>query len=154
MSAEPYDSRTDTMLHIGQVRRYVLQVIADLIDRAHHHDASKLEEPEKATFDEFTPLLKAAEYGSETYREYLDAMAVALEHHYAANDHHPEHFEDGVGDMDLIQMTEMLCDWKAASERHESGNLARSIDINMHRFGYGPEIRVLLMNTAARMGWL
>ena len=56
--------------------------------------------------------------------------------------------------MDLIQVIEMLADWKAATLRHADGSLARSIDQNAERFGYGIEIHSLLWNTAQRLGWI
>jgi hypothetical protein len=48
----------------------------------------------------------------------------------------------------------MLADWKAATLRHADGDLARSIEQNAERFGYGDEIKRLLIHTAAYFGWL
>lgn len=149
-----FDSSHDTLTHIAQVRARLYAVIADLHQRAARHDASKLVEPEKAVFDEYTPKLAAMTYGSPEYQEALRGMRPGLLHHYAVNDHHPEHFERGIHDMDLLQLIEMLADWKAATERHDDGNLLRSIAMNATRFGYGPEIEGLLIRTAERMGWV
>jgi hypothetical protein len=142
-----YDSRPDTHEHIAQVRGLVLGVAADLTERAHRHDRSKLESPEVEVFDRVTPELAELTYGSEEYKASLASMGVALQHHYAVNDHHPEHFDGGIAEMDLIQLTEMLCDWIAATRRHADGDIRRSIDQNAERFGYGEEIRRLLHNT-------
>jgi hypothetical protein len=149
-----YDSRDDTLKHIGQVRSNLLEVTQELTRRAIEHDRSKLEEPEKSVFDEYTPKLKESTYGSDEYKSFLDEMKVALDHHYAVNDHHPEHFDGGIGDMDLVQIIEMLADWKAATMRHADGDLGKSIYMNSDRFGYGDEMIKLLLNTAARFGWL
>lgn len=149
-----YDSRIDTYKHIEEVRARLLAVVEDLMWRAHRHDMSKLESPERETFDEYTPKLRDSTYGSDEYKGYLDGMGEGLRHHYEANDHHPEHFGDGISGMNLMQITEMLCDWKAATLRHADGDLRRSIEQNAERFGYGPEIANLLMLTAADMGWL
>ena len=54
----------------------------------------------------------------------------------------------------LLDVIEMLCDWKAATMRHADGDLGKSIRINAERYGFGPEIEALLRNTAHRMGWL
>jgi hypothetical protein len=151
---EPYDSRPDTLAHIDQVRELIEQVVGNLRYRSAVHDASKLQEPEKAVFDEFTPKLAASTYGSDEYKQFLVGMGDGLAHHYAANQHHPEHWPNGIADMDLLDVIEMLADWKAATLRHANGSLARSIDQNVARFGYGPEFRRLLWNTAERMGWL
>jgi hypothetical protein len=149
-----YDSRPDTHTHIGEVRTRLLAVAQDLIGRADRHDASKLVAPEVEVFDEYTPKLKDSTYGSDEYKQFLVGMGEGLKHHYQANDHHPEHFPNGIEDMDLTQITEMLCDWKAATLRHADGDLARSIEQNAERFGYGDEIKRLLLNTAERFGWL
>lgn len=150
-----YDSRPDTREHIGHVRALIETVIVDLAARAKVHDASKLIEPEVSVFDEFTPKLRDSTYGSDEYKTFLAGMGEGLRHHYAANDHHPEHFAaDGIHEMTLVQMVEMLCDWKAATLRHADGDLERSIRENAERFGYGDEIRELLLNTAQAFGWL
>lgn len=49
--------------------------------------------------------------------------------------------------MNLVAVMEMLCDWKAASERHKDGDVRRSIEINQHRFGYSDELKLLMLNT-------
>jgi Family of unknown function (DUF5662) len=152
--AELYDSAPDTLAHIEQVRELLEDVIGNLHYRASVHDASKLRDPEKAVFDEFSPKLATSTYGSDEYKQFLVGMGEGLNHHYANNDHHPEHWQHGIADMDLIQVIEMLADWKAATLRHENGSLSRSIAQNAERFGYGVEFYRLLWNTADRMGWL
>mgnify|MGYP000880014968 CR=1 FL=1 len=143
----PYDSRVDTWAHIDVVRKNLGRIIHELSRRADRHDKSKLVDPEKAVFDEYTPKLKDSTYGSPEYASFLEGMGEGLRHHYENNDHHPEHFRDGIKGMDLIQLLEMLCDWGAAVQRHADGDLRRSIEINAERFGYGDEIKRLLLNT-------
>lgn len=149
-----YDSRPDTWQHIHVVQAYLRQIITDLLVRAHAHDQSKLVEPEVSTFDEYTPKLKNSTYGSDEYKQFLEGMGWGLRHHYAHNDHHPEHFDDGIHEMHVGQLVEMLCDWKAATLRLADGDLERSIRQNAERFGYGDEICELLLNTAQAFGWL
>lgn len=55
-----YDSRADTLEHIGTVRRHIELVRKLLYGRQLGHDLSKLGDPEKAAFDEFTPKLKGS----------------------------------------------------------------------------------------------
>lgn len=149
-----YDSRPDTLNHIEEVRRRMDQVIYNLNDRSYAHDKSKLESPELEVYDEYTPKLKNTTYGSDEYRAHLDGMGKGLAHHYKYNDHHPEHFSGGIYSMNLVQLMEMLCDWKAATMRHADGDLGLSIDQNAERFGYGDYMRRLLLNTAEYFGWL
>jgi hypothetical protein len=154
------DSRPDTWKHIHTVQGLLAGVVANLQRRAHDHDQSKLAEPELSTFNEYTPKLRDSTYGSDEYKTFLVGMGEGLRHHYAANDHHPEHFtlathhHEGVAAMHLVQVIEMLADWKAATLRHADGDLTRSIEQNADRFGYGDEMKRLLMNTAAAFGWL
>lgn len=149
-----YDSRPDTYAHIATVRGYLLQIVNLLMYRGHDHDLSKLTEPELAVFNEFTPKLRDSTYGSKDYYEFLDGMGEGLGHHYAVNDHHPEHFQNGIHDMDLVQLMEMLADWKAATLRHADGSLRKSIFENATRFMYDDQMTNLLLRTADNMGWL
>lgn len=150
-----YDSGPETREHINRVRSLLMQVVDDLNKRGWKHDASKLEEPEKSMFDEHTPKLRALTYGTPEYKAELEAMGPALQHHYEHNDHHPEFGNGRLGMMNLIQIIEMLADWKAAGERHaDGGDLRRSIEANAERFGYGDEVKQILLNTAEYLGWL
>ena len=148
-----YDSTQDTLSHIRRVQFLVAEVCSNLFDRAIVHDTSKTQEPEKAIFDEMTPKLKGSTYGSEKYKGFLTSMKVALDHHYEQNPHHPEHYEGGIKGMSLPDIMEMLCDWKAATERHADGDLMESIEINQKRFGYSDELKGILINTANEMGY-
>jgi hypothetical protein len=152
--SDSYDSRPDTLDHIVEVRQRLTEVIVDLQARARRHDESKLVEPEVSVFDEYTPKLRDSTYGSDEYKAFLVGMGEGLRHHYEVNDHHPEHFTLGIREMDLIQLVEMLADWKAATLRHADGDLRRSIQQNAERFNYGQELGALLMRTAERLGWL
>jgi hypothetical protein len=146
-----YDSRPDTYAHIETVREYLFAAVRTLLDRIRTHDGTKLVEPELSIFDEYTPKLRDTTYGSVEYKTYLKAMGEGLKHHYAHQRHHPEHFRNGIQDMTLIDVLEMLCDWKAATLRHADGDLSRSIEVNAERFGYGDEMKRLLLNTAKEM---
>lgn len=92
-----YDSTADTLLHIKRVNELLGKAACILIMRGSVHDNSKLDSPEKELFDEYTPKLKDAEYGSDEYKEFLVGLKPALDHHYANNSHHPEHtFSDEI----------------------------------------------------------
>lgn len=152
--AESYDSTLSTLQHSRRVDELMLQLIAGVQTRLHKHDESKMHDPEKAVFDEYTPKLKGATYGSEEYKRWLQEMQSALDHHYANNRHHPQFFENGVDGMTLVDLVEMLADWKAATERSDSGDLRRSLEINQDRFGMAPQLVSVLRNTAVELGWI
>jgi len=137
----------ETHKHRHRVVELLLKAAAELQKRAIEHDASKLEEPEKSIFDENTAALSGMTYGSPEYHETRAKMKPATDHHYANNRHHPEHFEDGLNDMNLIDWLELSMDWKAASERHNDGNILRSINENIERFGISPQMVRVMKNT-------
>lgn len=168
------DSRLATYQHISLVQAGLLLVITDLLARQAAHDQSKLASPEREAFDEFTPKLAGLTYGSDEYKACLAAMKPALDHHYAVNDHHPEHYgcnvciqcgakgpnactcggptRAGMDGMSLVALLEMLCDWCAASKRHNDGDILKSIELNQKRFGYTDELKQILLNTLPLLG--
>lgn len=148
------DSTQETEAHIHRVNELLEGPIDSLIERGHVHDDSKLNSPEKECFDEVTGALKELTYGSDEYRAQLTKLKPALDHHYAANSHHPEHYENGVDGMSLLDLLEMLCDWKAAGERHTNGSIQRSLELNKERFKIGEQLQNVLTNTAKELKWL
>lgn len=142
------ECQVETQKHIETVRKYIRFIIDKIDMRGVRHDASKLESPEVDLFAEITPMLAELTYGSEEYQESLDKLKPALDHHYASNRHHPEHFVNGVNDMTLVDLIEMFCDWKASSLRQNDGNLLKSIEISAERFNIDPQLKQILINTA------
>lgn len=147
------DSTADTEQHIRKVQARMGVVIHELRVRADVHDASKLREPEKSGFDTLTEQLSTLVYGSPEYRAALEAGKPTIQHHYAVNDHHPESTPLGIAGMSLLSITEMLCDWKAASERTAGGSLAQSLPINKERFKIDDQLYAILENTVRELGW-
>lgn len=148
-----YDSTKDTLLHIKRVSQLLTEASAELIRRANVHDNSKLNSPEKEFFDEYTPKLAGSTYGSEEYKGFLQQLKVGLDHHYSNNSHHPEHYPNGINGFDLFDLIEMFFDWKAATERHNDGNIFKSIQINKDRFKYSDQLAEIFTNTAERLGY-
>ena len=152
----------ETRKHIDTVRALLDKVRREIGDRAINHDRSKLESPEREIFEIYTEKLKDCTYGSDEYKQFLKEMKPALDHHYANNRHHPEHYALTLADdfqyhekgkknliccMTLIDIIEMVCDWRAATQRHADGDIMKSIEINQKRFGYGDELKQILINT-------
>lgn len=122
----------------------------ELTDRKLNHDRSKLEEPEKHEFDIWTPRINEAQLGTPMYEYFLKELHKALDHHYRYNRHHPEHFGNGINGMTIMDLTEMLCDWCATSDRHEGSNIYDSIDILQKRFKYSTPMKKVLSNTVEK----
>lgn len=150
-----YDSTIDTTLHINRVRFLLGQCAIRLLERGSKHDASKLEQPEKAIFDAVGNRLAVITYEGEEYKQSLAELKVALDHHYLHNTHHPDHYLNGIDGMSLFDLVEMLMDWKAAGERHPNGmDIARSIELSSQRFSVGGQLKQILLNTAKEIGWI
>ena len=172
------DIMRETLAHVRRVGNLMLDVTEKLNRRAMQHDDSKFSEQEFPAFAAETPNLRSLTYGSDEYKEALKRLGPALSNHYKNNRHHPEYFGNtscdqcgneennpcscggsrtqrgNISEMDLLDLIEMLADWKAATERHADGNLRNSIRQNQNRFGYSDEMFNLLTQTANRLGWL
>lgn len=154
-----YDSRPETREHIERVNHFLSLAVSNLKHRGIRHDESKLVEPELSAFDIATPKLAGLEYGSEEYKQSLRDLGPALEHHFEHNDHHPEHFEDGVRGMSLMALIEMLCDWRAASERVKQRTddpdkvktFTDGLEYNFQRFEISDDLAQILKNTAREL---
>ena len=147
-----YDSEKDTRDHMLQVAARLAAVCQELHKRGERHDASKLGPNEKPLFDTVGPRLKGLVFGSKEYRAAVEELRPALKHHYANNSHHPEHYENGIAGMDLVDLIEMYCDWAASTLRTKEGNLLGSIEINTKRFGIDASLSDILRNTWKRHG--
>lgn len=143
------EARKDNLRHIFRVRELMADIQDNLSLRAAMHDRSKLEDPELEAFAQMENL-RELKYGSDEYRAKFkeEPFVSAIAHHYRLNNHHPEHYANGIDDMDLMSITEMLCDWKAASERHNNQPFAASFIINKQRFGIDYQLYAVLVNTA------
>ena len=143
--------KMETLKHIQSVRSYLYLMIEELDNRARNHDQSKLESPEAEIFGEYTPELAKTKYGTPEYEALLAKVKPATDNHYAKNRHHPQHWPNGVSDMTLLDLCEMLCDWKAATARNKDGNIRTSIDHNEKRFNMSPQLAQIFHNTVREM---
>lgn len=140
-------SNLETIKHIHCVHSYLYKMIESLDERARNHDQSKLESPEQEIFGETFEELGKTEYGTPEYDKLLERVKPAIDHHYANNRHHPEHWPDGINNMTLIDLIEMLCDWKAATKRNKNGNIRTSIEKNATRFQMSDQLKQIFENT-------
>lgn len=141
---EKHDCTNSVQEHQARVENWLDLFMHHLRMRADVHDASKLFEPEKSIFDRYTWRLQHTAFGSPEYQEQLAGMQDGLKHHYASNRHHPEHFADGIAGMNLIDLVEMFCDWKAAADRQgKPVDIARLIA----RFNIEPQLAAILYAT-------
>lgn len=142
------DQRFRNSRHIETVRNYINVIVKELLLRGEKHDQTKFDSPEREIFDLYGEKMRSVPYGSDEYMEILKEIKVATDYHNKYNRHHPEFFDGDIRKMNLIDLIEMLCDWKAASMRRSDGSIERSIDINKARFDYSNELSQIFHNTA------
>lgn len=148
----------ETRHHISRVVHFLNKFVIELIKRGEEHDQSKLSRPEVEIFARHTPmnnenkLRLPQSYGTPEYEKLKATMLPALEHHYARNRHHPEHHPNGVADMNIIDLIEMFCDWRAATERNHDGCIKKSIEINAERFEMPDAIAQIFRNSVSLLG--
>lgn len=140
--------------HIFRVRYLLDRFAAALMQRATNHDLSKFDPIESGPLQEMQDLIDRegqAPFGSDEYKRRTALLGPMIEHHYKHNSHHPEHYENGIAGMDLLDLVEMFFDWKAASERGEDS--AMGIRYCAQKYGIPPMLESILRNTADRNGF-
>lgn len=141
---EYYDN---LQIHRKHVKELLFKFADALKVRGKNHDISKLEEPEFSIMAKNYASLRGTTYGTQEYNELLDKIKPALESHYAKNRHHPEHWPNGIKDMNLLDLIEMFVDWYSATKKHDDGNIRFSIEHNKERFGYTKELEQIFINS-------
>lgn len=144
--------KLETIEHIENVRAELRFFSDKLTSRGVKHDRPKLESPEVEMIAIAKKKLSELEYGSEEYeRQRKEMNETWLNDHYAKSRHHPEHFPNGINDMTLVDIVEMLCDWVASAKRNKNGNLLKSIKTNAERFHIDAQLEQILENTVKYM---
>jgi hypothetical protein len=136
--------------HTELVGTYLARMVHGLTLRAVRHDRSKFGPDEYPAYEAALPRFEAADYGTPEYIAVCKSIGPAISHHVTSNRHHPEFFgEAGVAGMNLLDLTEMVCDWVAAAQRG-GGTLADlRLDIQAERFKIDPQLASIIANTVA-----
>lgn len=139
--------------HKWEVFKQLGKVCINLLTRGVVHDLSKYLDDEAIGFAKYTDILKGLTYGSDEYKEVMDEFRDVIETHYSRNSHHPEYYDGTLDKMGLLDIIEMVCDWKAATKRHDNGSIIDSIYKNQNRFEYNnaTAAKILLMATYTGM---
>ena len=133
--------------HIERVYKHLQAFAAILENRGRVHDASKLQEPELSMWKKMDeePRYK---FGTPEYIDKMKRWKAVFDHHYKCNRHHPEHFEFGIQDMNLVDIVELLADWIGYKDKISYSEASKMIESQCKRFGIENDVlRDVLMNT-------
>lgn len=137
--------------HQQKVAAVIRQVIQELIARALTHDASKFTTQELKDNlvtlpDKWGLLAEGHGYHSPEQEQHRARFTAEIARHRKAHRHHPEYHADGVNDMDLIDLIEMICDWYVSAP-----DIDQSIRKNSEDYEIDPHISRILENTASKL---
>lgn len=99
-----------TLAHIHKVQKLLAVCISILQERLINHDKSKIFSEELDGFTALGTDISAITFGSTEYSDVIEKLRETLDHHYKENIHHPEHFKNGIVDMNLLDVIEMTVD--------------------------------------------
>lgn len=145
---------TDVIMHVSEVTENLSQIRSDLEQRGIAHDRSKFEPFEFDAFVSTRPKFKKANYGTPEYQECVDLIKPSIDHHYAVNRHHTGFHEQGFAGMNLLDILEMLADWKAAARRSPSQSFAESLPKAYAKYGISKDMQIHIEATLKYLGWL
>lgn len=131
--------------HIKSVQRKLSVLIKELQNRLENHDRSKLED--ELWYWEFMDQEPKYPYGSKEYFSKIKRNEMVFKIHYKKNRHHPEHFMNGINDMNLIDIMEMLCDWISYKDDISITDAVEVVEKQSRRFGFSDELKNILLNT-------
>lgn len=143
----------DYIQHIQWLMEGMCYIQNALMHRLLTHDRSKIEPPELDAYAEVVPAFKGLEFGSPEHIANGKRLGSAWKHHTEHNRHHPEHFENGINDMTLVDLIEMVCDWRAAALRKGHFDVMDSLASLKDRHNIGDQLAKIIYNTGWWLEW-
>jgi hypothetical protein len=149
-----FEVLTDTIRHISEVQENLQKIINELSIRGIAHDRTKFKPIEFDAFVSTRPKFKKANYGTPEYQECIELIKPSIEHHYKNNRHHTAFHNNGIKDMTLLDILEMLADWKAASRRSPNLTFKDSLPTAFKKYKIKEELQNLILNTLTELNWI
>ncbi len=149
-----HDFLCDTLLHMTEVSENLEALASELRKRGFAHDRTKLQELEFDGFVSTREKFKKANYGTPEYQECIDLTKPAVDHHYENNRHHTGFHKDGINNMNLIDVLEMIADWRAAARRSQDKKLVDTLNYAFKKNKIEPQLAKVITNTLNDMKWL
>jgi len=110
------------------------------------HDMSKFYPKDFCKVKHHIKDLTNTSYGTKEYNVILAKMKSSTIHHWKHNRHHPQHYENGFKDMTALDRIEMMCDWVAATKKHDDGDIVFSLEIGQNKFQYTDKEKEILQS--------
>ncbi len=136
-----------TIAHKESIARYMAKFSAELAYRAAIHDNSKFQKDELEGYSECADEFNTHPFDSAAERLLREKLTKVMSLHRTRNRHHPEYFENGIDDMNLIDLIEMISDWKSASERAPGDSVRKGLPIMKDKYNISPQLLKILENT-------
>lgn len=136
----------DINTHRDSVRKKLMFIASEIQKRADNHDLSKLQKPEIEWLIEMDKEPRYP-YGTDEYFDKMKRWQKFFDHHYAINRHHPDHFENGVNDMTLVDVVEYLVDIISYIDELHISQAVDIVDKQKGRFKIDDQLADILKNT-------
>jgi hypothetical protein len=149
-----FDFLCDTILHVSEVQENLEIIASELRKRGFAHDRTKFQELEFDAFVSTRDKFKKSNYGTKEYQECIDIVKPAVDHHYQNNRHHTGFHKNGINDMTLIDIIEMVCDWQAAARRSPDKELKDTLEYAYKKYGISEQLGIVLKNTFKELDWI
>ena len=133
--------------HKHMLSYYMGLIVKELLDRSIDHDNSKLTPEELDGYVKNGAILDNAVIGTQEYNDTLELMKKYNNIHYNRNRHHPEHFSNGIDDMNLIDIIEMFSDWCSVSDIKNTDVLEVMENVLFKRFDIDEQLCNVIKNT-------
>lgn len=145
---------TDIIKHRAEVQENISMICRRLEARGMAHDLSKFGEIEFDAFLSTRERFKKANYGTPEYDECVKAIQPAIDHHYAYNLHHTKHWPNGINNMSLIDIVEMVADWRAAERRSPDRTLKDTMEDAFKKYKIEGQLKQAIINTMEALRWI
>lgn len=141
-----FDTVKSILKHRETVKSRLLFLADELYNRAHHHDDSKLQDPEIKWLIEMDKEPRYP-YGSPEYFDKMKRWDKFFKHHYELNRHHPDHFHDGINGMNLADLCEYIVDIISYFKELHVNEALDTVNKQADRFGLDEQLIQILKNT-------
>ena len=141
---------SDTVEHIlkhrESVRNKLKFLASEIVRRAEKHDESKLMQPELNWLIQMDKEPRY-QYGTPEYFDKMKKWQKFFKHHYAENRHHPDHFQNGVYDMNIVDICEYISDIISYYDEMHVDDALKTLEAQKERFGFNEQLYQILKNT-------